>query len=99
MGWERNDFLGLITPLCSYLYGGLCGGLYERAHIIRYFPPLAWISPSPSDHLALPQIARRERADDPDTRDPRWFRVYRELGQRFKRRLFSLRGLTLHLFQ
>jgi hypothetical protein len=27
-----------ITPLRSYLYGGLYGGLYERAHIIRYFP-------------------------------------------------------------
>ena len=23
--------------LCSYLYGSLYGGLYERAHIIRYF--------------------------------------------------------------
>jgi hypothetical protein len=31
------DFLCLVTPLCSYLYGGLYGGLYERAHIIRYF--------------------------------------------------------------
>jgi hypothetical protein len=34
----RGSFLCLITPLCSYLYGGLYGGLYERAHIIRYFP-------------------------------------------------------------
>jgi hypothetical protein len=33
-----RHFLCLITPLCSYLYGGLYGGLYERAHIIRYFP-------------------------------------------------------------
>ena len=31
-----KDFLCLITPLCSYLYGGLYGGLYERAHIIRH---------------------------------------------------------------
>jgi hypothetical protein len=30
-------FLCLITPLCSYLCGGLYAGLYERAHIIRYF--------------------------------------------------------------
>ena len=29
------SFLCLITPLCSFLYGGLYGGLYERAHIIR----------------------------------------------------------------
>jgi hypothetical protein len=29
--------LCLIAPLCSYLYGGLDGGLHERAHIIRYF--------------------------------------------------------------
>jgi hypothetical protein len=36
----REDFLCLITPLCSYLYGGLYGGLYERAHIIRCYPPL-----------------------------------------------------------
>jgi hypothetical protein len=36
---EQVSFLYLITPLCSYLYGGLYGGLYERAHIIRYFPP------------------------------------------------------------
>jgi hypothetical protein len=28
-------FLCLITPLCSYLYGGLHEGFYERAHIIR----------------------------------------------------------------
>lgn len=34
----RRACLCLITPLCSYLYGGLYGGLYERAHIIRYFP-------------------------------------------------------------
>ena len=34
-----RSFLCLITPLCSYLYGYLYGGLYERAHIIRYFPP------------------------------------------------------------
>ena len=27
-------------PLCSYLYEGLYGELYERAHIIRYFPHL-----------------------------------------------------------
>jgi hypothetical protein len=33
-----GSFLCLITPLRSYLYGGLYGGLYERAHIIRYFP-------------------------------------------------------------
>jgi hypothetical protein len=32
----ERSFLCLITPLCSYLYGGLYGGLYERAHIIRY---------------------------------------------------------------
>jgi hypothetical protein len=32
-----RHFLCLITPLCSYLYGGLYGWLYERAHIIRYF--------------------------------------------------------------
>jgi hypothetical protein len=32
-----KDFLCLITPLRSYLYGGLYGGLYERAHIIRCF--------------------------------------------------------------
>jgi hypothetical protein len=31
--------LCLITRMCSYLHGGLYGGLYERAHIIRYFPP------------------------------------------------------------
>jgi hypothetical protein len=31
------SFLCLITPLCSYLYGGLYRGLYEKAHIIRYF--------------------------------------------------------------
>ena len=37
--WMQVSFLCLITPLCSYLYGGLYGGLYERAHIIRYFPP------------------------------------------------------------
>jgi hypothetical protein len=30
-----------MTPLRSYLYGGLYGGLYESAHIIRYFPPPA----------------------------------------------------------
>ena len=30
-----GPFLCLITPLCSYLYGGLYGGLYERADIIR----------------------------------------------------------------
>jgi hypothetical protein len=29
-------FLCLITPLRSYLYGGLYRELYERAHIIRY---------------------------------------------------------------
>jgi hypothetical protein len=33
-----TSFLCLITPLCSYLYGGLYGGLYERAHIIRIGP-------------------------------------------------------------
>ena len=33
-------FLCLVMPLCSYLYGGLYGGWYERAHIIRYFPQL-----------------------------------------------------------
>lgn len=38
--WDR-DFLCLITPLCSYVYGGLYGGLYERADIIRYFPLLS----------------------------------------------------------
>jgi ABC-type multidrug transport system fused ATPase/permease subunit len=32
-----GNFLCLITPLCSYLYGVLYGGLYERSHIIRYF--------------------------------------------------------------
>ena len=37
----HDYFLCMITPLCSYLYGGLSGGLYERAHIIRYFPPMA----------------------------------------------------------
>ena len=37
-GQMNAYFLCLITPLCSYLYGGLYGGLYERAHIIRYFP-------------------------------------------------------------
>jgi hypothetical protein len=31
-------FLCLVTPLCSYLYGGLHGGLYESADITRYFP-------------------------------------------------------------
>jgi hypothetical protein len=36
---DSLSFLCLITPLCSYLYGGLYGGLYERAHIIRYFSP------------------------------------------------------------
>ena len=35
---RSKPFLCLITPMCSYLYGGLYGGLYERAHIIRYFP-------------------------------------------------------------
>ena len=35
---EVCSFLCLITPLCSYLYGGLYGRLYERADIIRYFP-------------------------------------------------------------
>jgi hypothetical protein len=37
---EGGSFLCLITPLRSCLYGGLHGGLYERAHIIRYFPPI-----------------------------------------------------------
>jgi hypothetical protein len=39
---DHGNFLCLITPLCSNLYGDLppClpRGLYERAHIIRYFP-------------------------------------------------------------
>jgi hypothetical protein len=34
---QLMSFLCLITPLCSYLYGGLYGGLCERAHIIRCF--------------------------------------------------------------
>jgi hypothetical protein len=38
------SFLCLITPLCSYLYGGLYGGLHERAHIIRYFPRLPQVA-------------------------------------------------------
>jgi hypothetical protein len=37
-GWS-SSFLCLITPLCSYLYRGLYGALYEGAHIIRYFSP------------------------------------------------------------
>jgi hypothetical protein len=37
-GGANASFLCLIMPLCSYLYGGLYWGLYERAHIIRYFP-------------------------------------------------------------
>jgi hypothetical protein len=32
-GQMNAYFLCLITPLCSYLYGGLYGGVYERAHI------------------------------------------------------------------
>jgi hypothetical protein len=35
---RAGSLLYPITPPCSYLYGGLYGGLYERAHIIRYFP-------------------------------------------------------------
>jgi hypothetical protein len=38
---RSRSFLCLITPLCSYLYGGLYGGLHESAHIIRCFPPAA----------------------------------------------------------
>jgi hypothetical protein len=34
------SFLCLITPLCFYLHGGVYGGLYERAHMTMYFPPL-----------------------------------------------------------
>jgi hypothetical protein len=34
-----GHFLCLITPPHVYLHGGLYGGLYERAHIIRCFPP------------------------------------------------------------
>ena len=54
-----KDFLCLITPLCSYLYGGLYGGLYERAHIIRYFPRRRATAarpstPSPSSSAASP---------------------------------------------
>jgi hypothetical protein len=37
----RVSFLCLITRLWSYLYRGLYGGLYERAHIIMCFPPCA----------------------------------------------------------
>jgi hypothetical protein len=40
-GGMSGSFLCLITPMCSYLYGGLYGRMYERAHVIRYFPPLA----------------------------------------------------------
>ena len=31
-GRRAASFLCLITPVCSYLYGDLYGGLYERAH-------------------------------------------------------------------
>ena len=41
-----SPFLCLITPLCSYSYGGLYGGPYERAHIIRYFPRYLQVSPA-----------------------------------------------------
>ena len=37
----RRHFPCLVTPLCSYLYGGLYGGLYGSADIIRYFPRLS----------------------------------------------------------
>jgi hypothetical protein len=44
-------FLCLITPLCSYLYRGLYGGLYGRAHVIRSFPQV--IRDQPADAISL----------------------------------------------
>ena len=55
VGRQILSFLCLITPLCSYLYGGLYGGLYERADIIRYFPFLGqttWLKASVCRYLS-----------------------------------------------
>ena len=46
----QAHFLCLITPLCSYLHGGLYGGSYGRARIIRL---LSSVEPQVKDAFPL----------------------------------------------